>query len=123
MNQCAQFNFTKNTEIAIVCRKQGATLVKPMSSSIVAASNDAMRKQIGHPFAKPFEVWQFLADAISIQGQHILEPFVGRGSGALSMLKMQRQVTGVELNQAHYNALLENLKQYYLTLNPNYVFS
>lgn len=122
MNQCAQFNFTKRTEIAMVCRKGNALLVEQPDTNVVTASNDAMRSMIGHPFAKPYECWEFLAKAVSIEGQHILEPFAGRGSGVISMLKMNRIVTAVEINEAHYNALLEVVKRWYLSLNPNFKF-
>lgn len=123
MNQCAQFNFTKNTEIAIVCRKPGAVLASGAQSSVIVASNEQMRKTIGHPFAKPFECWEFITKVVSLEGQLILEPFAGRGSGVLSLLQMKRTVIAVELQVAHYNALLENMKrEYYQKQNPNYVF-
>lgn len=124
MNQCAQFNTTKDTEIAIVCRKKGSTLAKQPQTSVITASRDDMCKSLGHPFAKPFEVWQFLINLVSIEGQTILEPFSGRGSGVLSMLRLKRNVIGLELDVAHYNALLENVKTlYYLPLNPNFQFT
>jgi len=123
MNQSAQYNFTKSTEIAIVCRKGNATLITPQSKCTVEAGRDELCKVLGHPFAKPRAIWEFLANAVSIEGQLILEPFAGRGSGVLSMLNMKRNVIGVELNTAHYNALIENVKQHhYLKINPNYQF-
>ncbi len=123
MNQSAQFNFTKSTEIAIVCRKGKATLMSPQAKSVVSAGRDALCDVLGHPFAKPERVWQFLADAVSYEGQCILEPFAGRGSGVISMLRMKRHVVGVELNENHYNSLLENVKvHHFLQLNPNCVF-
>ena len=123
MNQCAQYNFTKNTEIAIVCRKPGAMLREHQPGCLVSASRDDLCEQINHPFAKPFLVWQFLADAVSLEGQLILEPFAGRGSGVISMLRMRRNVIGVELDETHYNYLTENVKQhYYRQLNPDFIF-
>ena len=123
MNQCAQYNFTKNTEIAIVCRKPGAMLREHQPGCVVAASRDDLCDQINHPFAKPFLIWQFLADAVSLEGQLILEPFAGRGSGVISMLRMRRQVIGVELDDTHYNYLYDNVKElYYRQLNPDFVF-
>lgn len=123
MNQSAQYNFTKSTEIAIVCRKGKATLIKPQSKCVIEAGRDELCDALGHPFAKPRKIWEFLAEAVSYEGQHILEPFSGRGSGVISMLGMKRNVTGVELNEQHYNALLENVKtQHFLKLNPNMKF-
>ena len=123
INQAAQYNTTKDTEIAIICRKAGATLAKNPQTSVITAARDELCEAVGHPFAKPFEVWKFLTEAVSIEGQHILEPFMGRGSGVISMLRLNRLVTGVELDIPHYNAALENVKTlHYLKLNPNYEF-
>jgi len=122
MNQTAQYNFTKDTEIAMVCRKGKAVLVEPALTCRIAASNEDAKRVFGHPFAKPFEVWEFIAKYVSFEGQLILDPFVGRGSCAIAMLRMNRRVMGVELEKNHYDALLENLKRYYLTLNPSFVF-
>lgn len=124
MNQAAQFNFTKTTEIAMVMRKGNATLVAPAGECHIIASHDALKEQLGHPFVKPFAVWEFIHNHISYEGQTILEPFAGRGSGVISALRIKRKVIACELNDAHYNALLENLKtQHYLKINPNYKFS
>lgn len=122
MNSAAAYNFTKSTEIAMVCRKPGATLVDAATTCVVVASGDEMRKAIGHPFAKPFEVWKFILDKVAFSGQTILEPFSGRGSGVVSMIRLGFNVVGCEINTAHYNALLENVKTEYRTRNPNYIF-
>lgn len=123
MNQCASYNFTKDTEIAIVCRKPSTTLAQPTSTCVISAGRDDLCEAVGHPFAKPFEVWKFLTEAVSIQGQLILEPFMGRGSGVISMLRLNRRVFGVELDTAHFNAALENIKSiHYLPLNPEFIF-
>ena len=121
-NQSAGFNFTKTTEIAIVCRKPGATLMTPATRCDFSAGTDSLCDQINHPFAKPYECWRFVVDKISFEGQTILDPFMGRGSGIISMLRMNRKVVGVELNEAHHNAAFENVRRYFLSLNPNFKF-
>lgn len=122
INQCAQYNFTKNTEIAMVCRKGNATLVKPASSSVIVASNDIEMKKLGHPFVKPGAVWEFIANHVSIQGETIFDPFAGVGSCPLSMLGIGRKVLACELVPDHYNLLVENVKQHFLSINPNTQF-
>lgn len=114
MNQAAQYNFTKSTEIAMVCRKGKAMLNSFSSTSVVTASNAEAKSEFGgHPFVKPFDCWHFIVDHVSKPGDLILEPFMGRGSGVLSMLKMGRRVIGTELNETHYNFALEKLRTYY----------
>lgn len=123
-NQCAQYNFTKAVEHAIVCRKGLATMAeKGPNNYVIAHRMDDITDKVAHPFAKPYAVWAPIINAVSLQGQEILEPFAGRGSGVLSLLKANRAVTAVELQTEHYNDLIENVKQFYLSLNPNTTFS
>lgn len=123
MNQCVAYNTTKDTEIAIVCRKPGATLATQPNTSVIRCGKDDLCSEINHPFAKPFECWQFLIKLVSLEGELILEPFAGGGSGVISLLRMNRKVIGVELEQHHYNELVENVKRlHYLPQNPHCVF-
>lgn len=114
MNQAAQYNFTKSTEIAMICRKGNATLNTTASTCVIQASNEQAKKLYGgHPFVKPYEVWEFLVEKCTRPGDLIYEPFAGRGSGVVSMLKMGRRVIATELQETHYNHLVENVKQHY----------
>lgn len=122
MNSCAQYNFTKTIELAMVCRKGNAVLMKSQSSCVLSASHDWMRKAFGHPFVKPAALWNWIIEAISLPGQTILDPFAGRGSGVVSTLAAGRAAFGVEVNIGHYNALMENVKQHYLKQNKNTTF-
>lgn len=122
LNQMAQYNFTKSTEIAMVCRKGNITLVEKQPNCVISAGRDDLCDFINHPFAKPFTLWERLMLAVSIENQYILDPFAGRGSSLLTGIKLGRKMCGVELNDAHYNAGLENLKTYYTKLNPKTTF-
>lgn len=123
MNQCPAYNTTKNTEIAIVCRKKSATIAWQPNKSTIECGKDELCGLIKHPFAKPFLVWELLTSVASVVGQTILEPFAGHGSGVISMLQTERHVVGVELDDIHYATLLENVKNlFYKKLNPNSIF-
>lgn len=122
MNNAANYNYTKSTEIAMVCRKGNAQLAEKSSVSHLVAGHDEMKEQMRHPFVKPFKFWQFMIRHTSRINDLVLEPFAGHGSGVISLLKMERNVIGCESNTEHYNALLENLRQHYKSLNPNSVF-
>lgn len=110
MNQAADKNFTKNVECAVVLRRDNkAVLVKPQHSCVWTGSNEPERKQLsGHPFVKPFGLWQWIAEAIAIRGQTICDPFVGRGSMPLALIPSGYDVVGTEINSDHYNAFREN---------------
>lgn len=122
MNQTEQYNRTKNTEIAMVCRKPGTMLVHSAQSSFIVTGKDDICETVNHPFAKPYAIWEALVDPISIVGQTILEPFAGRGSGVLSLLRMKRNVIACELQENHFNYLVENVKQHFLSINKDCTF-
>jgi DNA modification methylase len=123
MNQTAQYNFTKNHELAMVCRKPSATLVKPQSSSVWTGGNDIEAKALGHPFAKPFGLWNWIYDAVTVRGQHILEPFAGRGSAVIPAIRRGLKVTAIESNSDHHSALVVNISNVYRSLDPAVKFS
>lgn len=110
MNQRAEFNFTKNFEIAMVCRKPASTLVAPVQTSIFSCSASGY---VSNPFAKPLELWSFLIKAVSLQGQYILDPFAGEGSCTDAILSSWRFPIGVEIEEKHYNIMLDSARSKY----------
>jgi ParB-like chromosome segregation protein Spo0J/DNA modification methylase len=122
MNQSAQYNFTKNTEIAIIMRKPGATLAKPASNCTIMAANSVAAKKLGHPFVKPFEVWEYLVRHVAIPGQTIYEPCAGVGSGVLSFLQLGMKVVATEIDKKHYDQLVINVSEHFKTAVPNCEF-
>jgi ParB/RepB/Spo0J family partition protein len=122
LNQMSQYNFTKSTEAVLVCRKGNITLPEKQTDSVIHCGKDALTEKINHPFAKPFECWKRLVEAVSIKNQSLLDPFAGRGSSLLSFMELERIAFGCEINEQHYNAGLENLKQWYLSKNQNSIF-
>jgi DNA modification methylase len=120
MNQRAEFNFTKNFEIAMVCRKPSSVLIKPQNSSIFSCSASGY---MSNPFAKPSPLWDHLIEAISISGQTILDPFAGEGSCPSAVLSNWRIPIGIELEDRHYNVMLDTLKSKYNLMyrNPQFV--
>jgi site-specific DNA-methyltransferase (adenine-specific) len=122
MNNCPGYNTTKDYEIAMICRKPGATLAKKWNTSFQDASNVEATKSTGHPFAKPFELTRAFVEMATLENQLILEPFAGGGSVVIEMLRSKRKVIGIEKETHHYNQMLENVKQFYLKQNPKYVF-
>ena len=122
LNQMAQYNFTKSTEIAMVMHKGVITLAEKQPTNVISCGRDDLQELINHPFAKPFTLWERLIKAVSIENQAILDPFCGRGSSFLSGLQLGRNMYGCEINDAHYNAGLENIKTFYRRLNPKTLF-
>lgn len=121
-NQAAQFNPTKNFEVALVAARPKALIPRPMMSSVFACPKDEGTKD--HPFAKPALLWTWLIESFTLSNQLILEPFAGIGSMTLAALAAGRRVISVEKNDKHYNHLLENVKGYYIkAFGSNTTFS
>ena len=122
-NMAAQYNFTKNFEVAIVCRKGNATLLRPQASSVWSGGNDAETRLLGHPFAKPAALWEWVLNATCLRGAVILDPFVGSGSSVMPMIRMGLRPVGIESNETHFHTLNVNLQNFYRSLDPKCTFS
>jgi site-specific DNA-methyltransferase (adenine-specific) len=121
-NTCAQFNTTKNTEIAIKCRKGNATLIRPQASSIWSGGNDAETKAYDHAFAKPAGLWEWLYSMTCIRGSAVYDPFVGSGSSVVPAIRLGLRPTGVEKTEIVYNKLHVNMSNFYRSLDPTCQF-
>lgn len=122
-NEAASYNFTKNSEIALVLRKGNATLVTPQSSSIwqgTFALNE--RESYGHPFAKPAKLWQWVYSAVALRGQTVLDPFAGSGSSTIAAIASGLRPVSVELVDQHYNKAIVNVTNTYRSLHPKVRF-
>jgi adenine-specific DNA methylase len=122
MNQMANVNFTKNTEIAIVCRKGTANLTKPQTSSVWTGGNDLETKMLGHPFVKPAPLWTWLYEAVAHKGSTVLDPFAGVGSSTIPAIRFGLTPLTCEINEDHYNRQVINVQNQFLALNPNVKF-
>ncbi len=122
-NGAPQYNMTKMTEIAMVCRKGPCTLARQGPQNYVLASAiDDITSTCDHPFAKPYAVWEPLIEAVSIKGQTIIEPFAGSGTGVISALRLERNILACEKDDICFNHLLENVKAWYLSVLPQAIF-
>ena len=113
INNAAQYNFTKDFEVALVCRKGNATLIKPQQTSVITANGAVERKMYRNPFAKPFEVWKWLFEAVALPGQTVGDFFAGEGSMPRAAINCGLRPIVVEKSDKHYPALIENVKEAY----------
>lgn len=124
INQAAYKNFTKDYEVAMVCRKGNATMLVPQGSSVFSCPNDQdLKSTLGHPFVKPAKVWQWIYNAIAMKGQKVLDPFAGVGSSTIASIDYGLVPFAVECNDSHFDKLVINVSNKYKTINPNTQFS
>lgn len=122
-NAAPAYNFTKNIEYAMVCRKPNAVLSQVQKFSTFNCSTGSTTRDFNHPFAKPLDVWKWIYNAISIKGQTTYDPFLGSGSSAVAAAQLGLRPVGSEINPDHYHNALVNLQNGYRKLLGNVTFS
>ena len=113
INTNAMKNFTKTVEFAVVAAKGNASLIAPQPVCHYACSNDETKKLLGHPYAKPLDLWKWLFKAFVPSGLAYFDPFIGRGSSALAAIDVGITPIGCEVNDTHYAHLYNNVRARY----------
>jgi DNA modification methylase len=101
-NSAPFHNYTKATEVAMVCRKGSPKLKKPMTKNYIIADGLAERKMFDHPFIKPREVWNFILEGVAFAGQTILDPFAGQMSCPRAVLNAGMRPLAIEKDPYHF---------------------
>jgi DNA modification methylase len=121
-NNAAQYNFTKNYEVAMILRKDEKTVLRSQqSTSWKAYDFNAERRLYNNPFAKPFELWKDLYSAIAFQGQTVLDPFCGEMSACRAAVNCGLIPFGIEINEQRFNRGLEHMRAVYALLHKSNV--
>jgi DNA modification methylase len=110
-NAAPLYNFCKNIEYVMVCRKSEAVLREPKTSSVFDCS--WVTREFEHPFAKPAAVWRWLIESVANPGSLILDPFAGAGSCPCAAIQSGCHPIAFELQETHYTNLLLNVKRIY----------
>lgn len=116
-------NFTKNIEYAMICRKHNATLNQVQTSSVFSCASAGVTKELGHPFAKPYALWNWIYNAITIKNQVVCDPFAGSGSACIAAVRAGLRPIGCEINETHYHTLVHNMQREYTKLFTNVKFT
>ena len=121
-NNAAQFNTTKNFEVAMILRKDEHTVMrKQQPTSVWTGDGAAERNLYNNPFAKPFELWKWIYDMVAFPGQSVLDPFCGEMSACRAAANCGLVPYGIEINPKHYNRGLEHMKAVYALIHKSNV--
>lgn len=112
-NAAASCNFPKNIEYAMVCHKPGAVLAKTPTTSVISCPPGNIVKENGHPFAKPYPVWNFIYEHVCLPGQHVFDPFLGSASSVPAALDLGLVPWGCELDPQHFASATINIHKKY----------
>lgn len=64
-----------------------------------------------HPNEKPVELMRKLIEAVTVEGQIILDCFAGSGSTAIACGETKRNFLGFEIDKAHYSLCLNRINK------------
>lgn len=98
-NQAAQCNITKATEVCYIMRRSPKSIIKKKQTLNYVLARACSTST--HPFPKPKEVWDYLIETVSLEGQTIIDPFAGEGSALAAIFQAKRTPIGVELDAKH----------------------
>lgn len=119
-NGAPYVNFTKNYEIALVARKGQAKLQMPQNSSVWSGQVRSSDRVEGHPFVKPYGLWEWLTLATCPPGCRILDPFAGVGTSVKAFAQLGYDYVAIEKLEPVYNSLLMSMKIFYKNVFSEY---
>lgn len=73
--------------------------------------NKKDKAEFGHPTCKPVELMEKFIVNHSIEGQKILDPFMGSGSTGVAAKNLNRDFIGIELDENYFNIAKERINQ------------
>lgn len=112
-NQAAFSNFTKKTEIALLCAKK-ATLQQVMTENYFMCG-PVDKILFDHPFAKPVPLLEWVFKGIAKPGQSFLDAFGGSGSIVYAGAKNGLKPLVFECEDHWYNKLVTTMRGAYET--------
>jgi site-specific DNA-methyltransferase (adenine-specific) len=77
--------------------REGIRCVK----SVIELSNKKARGQ--HPTAKPVDLYKFLIERYSNEGDTVLDPTFGSGNSGVASVELGREYIGIEMNEVFFN--------------------
>ena len=69
--------------------------------SVIEVSNKKAKGQ--HPTAKPIDLYKFLIERYSKEGDTILDPTFGSGNSGLASVELKRKYIGIEKDEKFFN--------------------
>lgn len=78
--------------------REGIRCVK----SVIEVSNKKAKGQ--HPTAKPIDLYKWLIDRYSKEGDMVLDPTFGSGNSGRACAELKRKYTGIEMNEKFFNS-------------------
>lgn len=81
----------------------------------IPQSNFTKDKKI-HQYQKPLQLWKQLIEICSLQGETVLDPFIGSGTTAVAAKELGRNYIGIEINPEYVEMAQSRLDKVTATL-------
>ncbi len=66
-------------------------------------------EKIDHPCPKPLQAWTWLVNKASLEGEVVLDPFMGSGTTGISCCNLGRRFVGIEIEENYFDIACERI--------------
>lgn len=82
--------------------------IQPVSYQLTEISEDN-----GHPCAKPIKAWTRMVTRASVEGETILDPFMGSGTTGVACVNLGRKFIGIEREERYFDIACRRIQEAY----------
>jgi site-specific DNA-methyltransferase (adenine-specific) len=79
--------------------------------SIQQAGYDHAENPPGHPCPKPLRLWRWLLQTVSLEGECVVDPFMGSGTTLRAAKDLGRRAIGIEIEERYCEIAAKRLAQ------------
>ena len=105
--------YLTDTEYLLFFRQKGVKLYGNFDTKRTwfnTPLNQADKEKWGHPTIKPLGIVRTLVFNSSVEGQTVLDPFMGSGTTAIACIKEKRHFIGFEKDETYWKKSVERVK-------------
>lgn len=106
--------YLTDTEYCLFFREKGVKIYGEFSTKFtyyVTPLNQKDKKIYNHPTIKPLDIIQNLVVNSSLEGDIVLDPFLGSGTTAIACVNTNRHYIGFELDPQYYDIACKRLDE------------
>jgi len=107
--------YLPDTEYIVFAREKGVKIYGTYQTKkkyYITPINSKDKKLYNHPTVKPLEIIQNFIINSSLEGEIVLDPFMGSGTTAVACINTNRNYIGFEIDPDYYEAAQERIKEY-----------